>query len=219
MIKHLFFVASLLFVSIAFGSNVNLAPPATVIPPALLLDGSTVMSGDIDAGNNAIVNASSIAAAGLTMTGAIDLGSNAITNASGISTSALTMSGNADMGSNEITNASKVTTVEAIADLQSNPGALVSLTADDQVVTVTRSLHELDSDNITATNRTFTLSNGASDGQLLILVFNDATDAAELLDSGNACLSATWTPTDQDVLELVWMISTTCWHEKNRSVN
>jgi len=97
------------------------------------------------------------------------------------------------------------------------PANTVNLTADDQVVTITRSVHAINSDNATAANRTFTISNGQVNGQRLTLLFTDPTDAAELIDTGNAALSADWVPNLNDSLSLVWFGSV--WIETSRSSN
>lgn len=99
----------------------------------------------------------------------------------------------------------------------------VSLTADNQVVTVTnKSYIALSSDNATAANRTFVLSQGSTAGHLLVLEWV-GTNAGELVDAsavsggGNHRLSATWTPTQYDTLELIW--NGTDWMEIGRSTN
>jgi hypothetical protein len=99
----------------------------------------------------------------------------------------------------------------------------VSLTADNQVVTVTNlSYIALSSNNATATNRTFVLSQGSVAGHRLTLEWV-GTNAGELVDDsavsggGNHRLSATWTPTQYDTIELIW--NGTDWLELNRSTN
>lgn len=99
----------------------------------------------------------------------------------------------------------------------------VSLTADNQVVTVSnKSYIALSSDNGTAGNRTFVLTQGLIAGHLLTLEWV-GTNAGELVDDsavnggGNHRLSATWTPTQYDIIELIW--NGTDWLERNRSAN
>ncbi len=99
----------------------------------------------------------------------------------------------------------------------------VALTADNQVVTVgDRSYIRLSSDNATAANRTFVLAQGAGAGHGLTLEWT-GTNAGELVDDsavsggGNHRLSATWTPTQYDTLQLIW--NGTDWIETSRSVN
>lgn len=99
----------------------------------------------------------------------------------------------------------------------------VSLTADNQVVTVSNlSYIALSSDNAVAANRTFVLTQGSVAGHLLVLEWV-GTNAGELVDDsavnggGNHRLSATWLPTQYDILELIW--NGTDWVERNRSLN
>lgn len=67
--------------------------------------------------------------------------------------------------------------------------ATVSLTADNQLVTVTgRSIILLTSDNATATNRTYCIGAGAT-GQVITLVWNTA-NGGELIDGAQSCGSA-----------------------------
>lgn len=98
----------------------------------------------------------------------------------------------------------------------------VELTADNQSVTVTNSGQiRLTSDNSTATNRTFVLGDGGDDGQMLILEWNEdnTTGAGELLDSGNANLSADWVPNIGDTIQLTWNNAASEWRELGRSNN
>lgn len=99
----------------------------------------------------------------------------------------------------------------------------VSLTADNQVVTTSNASYiALSSNNATATNRTFVLSQGSVAGHRLTLEWV-GTNAGELVDDsavsggGNHRLSATWTPTQYDIIELIW--NGTDWLELNRSTN
>lgn len=99
----------------------------------------------------------------------------------------------------------------------------VSLTADDQVVTVGFNRWiRLSSNTATAADRTFVLTQGQYAGQELVLEWTD-TNAGELADDGavdgggNVRLSATWTPTQYDILRLIW--NGTDWIETTRSAN
>ncbi len=99
----------------------------------------------------------------------------------------------------------------------------VSLTADNaSVSTAARSYIRLSSDNVTAANRTFVLTQGSFAGQQLTLEWV-GTNAGELVDdsaqtgAGNHRLSATWTPTQYDTLGLVF--NGTDWVEARRSAN
>lgn len=100
---------------------------------------------------------------------------------------------------------------------------LIAVTADDQSVSATnRSYISLSSDNGTAGNRTLVISSGQSPGHRLTLEWV-GTNAGELVDDGSATgggnvrLSATWTPTQYDTLELIW--NGTDWVELARSTN
>ena len=96
----------------------------------------------------------------------------------------------------------------------------VLLVADNTVIILNpqTSLLRLQSDNTTASNRTFTLPQGNIVGQELVLVFiSGAATTAELVDGGTVALSASWTPTLNDTLRLVW--TSTIWVETARSDN
>ena len=61
-----------------------------------------------------------------------------------------------------------------------------SLTADDTAITVTSTTLLIQSDNATATNRTFTLATtGIVEGQPLTILFDDGTNQAELQSTTN----------------------------------
>jgi hypothetical protein len=99
----------------------------------------------------------------------------------------------------------------------------VTLTADNQSVsTSARSYIRLQSDNGTAGNRTFVLTQGSYTGQLLAIEWV-GTNAGELVDdsaqsvAGNHRLLATWTPTQYDTLSLIF--NGTDWIERGRSAN
>ncbi len=99
----------------------------------------------------------------------------------------------------------------------------VSLTADNQVVTTTNvSYISLSSDNGTAGNRTFVLTQSTRAGHVLVLEWT-GTNAGELVDdsaqngAGTHRLTATWTPTQYDTLTL--MSDGTDWKEIARSTN
>jgi len=102
--------------------------------------------------------------------------------------------------------------------------SVVTLTADDQVVTVgEKSYIPLSSDNATAANRTFVLTPGLTAGQRLTLEWTHATNQGELADDGsvsgggNVRLSAAWSPGQYDTLSLIW--NGTDWLETARSNN
>ena len=96
------------------------------------------------------------------------------------------------------------------------PPSTINLTADNQAITVGNALFiQLFSNNATATNRTFTLSNGLQAGQILIIVL--VLNKAELLDSGNCNLASTYAINVGGTISLIWNGST-CY-ETSRSVN
>lgn len=96
----------------------------------------------------------------------------------------------------------------------------VILTADNQAVLLSpkTALLRLQSDNTTAANRTFTITDGYLVGQELMCIFTSAgATTAQLQDAGNVALSAAWEPQADDTLTLVW--SGSKWLEKARSDN
>lgn len=97
----------------------------------------------------------------------------------------------------------------------------VSLSADGQAVVVgVATMVEIYSDSTTATDRTFTISDGAMQGHRLTLVLaSGSSTAAELADSGNCALSAAWQPTQYDTLVLVWSKELAKWLEVSRANN
>lgn len=95
----------------------------------------------------------------------------------------------------------------------------VALIADNTVIDVSNySAVKITSDNTTATNRTFTITNGVVTGQMLFLTLvSAASTTADLQDTGNVALSAAWQPTLDDSLTLVWQGSK--WVELARADN
>lgn len=96
----------------------------------------------------------------------------------------------------------------------------VLLVADDTPIILNpkTSLLRLQSDNTTATNRTFTLQPGYVVGQELVLVFiSTGATTAQLVDGGTVALSTDWTPVLNGTLRLVW--TGAIWVETARSVN
>lgn len=99
------------------------------------------------------------------------------------------------------------------------PGS-VSVTADNQSVTVQNGVLVFSSDSVIATDRTIALADGTADGQIATFIFNDATDLIELVDDDTQfCGSASWLPTHRDSLSIVWNTALSCWVETSRSVN
>jgi len=96
----------------------------------------------------------------------------------------------------------------------------VTLTADNQLVNPGRlPFLRLTSDNATSTNRTFLLTSGSVDGQVLsIVLVGSSTNKCELLSSGNVNLAGgTWTASVNDTLTLQWDQLSALWREKGRS--
>jgi len=95
----------------------------------------------------------------------------------------------------------------------------VSLAADNTQIFVTRNAPfiRLTSDNATATNRTFTLTSGPVDGYVLkICLVGTGLNKAELLSTGNASLTGTWTAAVGDYLTLQWDALSAVWRETGR---
>jgi len=114
------------------------------------------------------------------------------------------------------------TTLDMDGGLTLRPST-VSLTADNQVVSAAdRSFISLSSDDGTASNRTFVLTQSTSAGQVLTIEWT-GTNAGELVDdsaqsgAGNHRLSATWTPTQHDTISFI--SNGTDWLETSRSTN
>ena len=93
------------------------------------------------------------------------------------------------------------------------------LTADDQVLNPNKgTLCDLQSDNTTATNRTFTILDGKFKGQGIILNFVAASSfTCDLQSAGNVSLSEAWQPLQYECIELMWN-GTDLWVEVNRSL-
>ena len=108
------------------------------------------------------------------------------------------------------------TSLDVNGGLTIRASSTVSLTADNQAVTVgNRSFLVLSSTSATATSRTFTLSSGLQSGQLLMILLT--SNAAELADSGNCNLASTYALGVNDTISLIWNGST--WYERGRSNN
>lgn len=95
----------------------------------------------------------------------------------------------------------------------------VSLVADNTNVDVSNyQMVKITSDNTTAANRTFTVTDGIVVGhQLFLTLVSAGSTTAQLADSGNVALSAAWEPLVDDVLQLVWQGSK--WVEVSRADN
>ena len=118
-----------------------------------------------------------ITAPGLNSTTTLDVDGNATINDDLTVDSNVTISGDLIVGNN--------LTVDSIFTLRSS--ATVTIVGDDELVTVNSTCIPLTSDDGTSTNRTFTLSNGTTAGQLLILEFlgENGVKEAELIDASN----------------------------------
>jgi len=134
---------------------------------------------------------------------------------------------NARIGQNNIQNATSgnyndASTTTIIEDVSNT--STVALTADNQEITVDNYTYiSITSNDATASNRTFRLLKGKYRGQRLVLYWS-GTNAGEYVDNSTASdstvarLSATWTPTEFDSLQLVWDGSVS-WFEVARSAN
>ena len=100
-------------------------------------------------------------------------------------------------------------------------GALANtfyLTADNQAISVEGlSFAKLNSNNTTATNRTFTIANSSLFGQVVTFeLITGSSTTCELANSGSVKLAAAWTPLQYQTLTLQWDGS--YWVELGRSV-
>jgi hypothetical protein len=91
------------------------------------------------------------------------------------------------------------------------------LSADNQAINPNKgTLCTLQSDNTTATNRTFTLLDGQYKGQDIILNFiSGSSYSCDLQDTGNVSLVEAWQPLEDECLHLMW--NGTKWVELGRS--
>ena len=107
-------------------------------------------------------------------------------------------------------------TVDSILTLRSS--ALITLDRDDSAIVVTSSCMRLSSDDATSTNRTFTISDGATTGQLLIIEWEGAVGSkeGEIIDGGSESgLNGTMTfDALDDTIMLKW--TGTYWRELSR---
>lgn len=90
-----------------------------------------------------------------------------------------------------------------------------TLSADDTVIRPQTSFYVIDSDSVTAADRTFTLDTTVPQGTEVTFVWSG--NAGELLDTGNQKLSADWTPDGDDSITLIF--DGTDWIELSRSAN
>ena len=108
-------------------------------------------------------------------------------------------------------------TIDSILTLRSS--ALITLGSDDSAVVVTSSCMIISSDDATSTNRTFTLTDGTTTGQLLIIEWEGAVGSkeGEILDAGSESgLNGTMTfDALDDTIMLKW--TGTYWRELSRT--
>ena len=117
---------------------------------------------------------------------------------------------------NRVTVAGNGDYVEINSAIVYDPGATVNLTADNQLVSIGgRSYVKLSSNSGSGTSRTFTLSNGVSAGQVLIL--HCIANACELQDTGNVELAGLMTFAVNSTLSLIW--DGADWIETSRSAS
>lgn len=80
----------------------------------------------------------------------------------------------------------------------------VNLTADNQLINIGDfSNIKLNSNNTTSANRTFTISNGLVDGQIIFIY--TIAGSAQLMDSGNVNIAGTFNFGVDDLIQLVWI--------------
>ncbi len=108
------------------------------------------------------------------------------------------------------------TTLEVNGGLSLTPGSVVNLTVNNQVVTVGNESFLVLS-NSTASKVTFTITNGLTNGQTLILLVT-STEQVVLKDLGNCNIDGDWNDKrDGDTIFLIWYGST--WFEITRAQN
>jgi len=96
----------------------------------------------------------------------------------------------------------------------------IAVTGDDQVLTITSSLHIIDSNDPTAGDRTLTLSNGTTVGQRLRIIYQlITTNKCEIANAGNVLTKDGATRTfdvDRENMGFTW--DGTYWIEDGRSL-
>lgn len=92
----------------------------------------------------------------------------------------------------------------------------VNLTSDNQLITIgDTSAIKIVSNNTTAANRTFTISNGLADGHVITIYV--VIGAAQLNDSGNVNIAGVFNFGVDDSIQLMWI--GTKWIQIARSNN
>lgn len=99
------------------------------------------------------------------------------------------------------------------------PPSTINLTADNQSVTVgNESFLVLSTTNTTVNARTFTISNGLQNGQILVILFSGSgSQQCDIADTGNCNLTGGFTFQNGDTISLIWYGST--WYETSRANN
>ncbi len=94
----------------------------------------------------------------------------------------------------------------------------ISLTADNTIIDARMWAHiNLESNNTTSTNRTFTLLNGVVDGQMLVMAFTAGSSfSAELISTGNVSMASSWKPLLGDTITLRWNARNSKWYQMGR---
>jgi len=128
----------------------------------------------------------------------LTLDNTTLTSSKAFSAPGLTSTSNATFNDN--------VTIDSI--LTTRTSGVIGLVSDDSLITITSSVMMISSDNGTATNRTFTISDGATVGQTLTIILweSGGTDKCELVDDANVGgLNGTMTfDADMDNVSLIW---------------
>lgn len=106
-----------------------------------------------------------------------------------------------------LNNSAPMTTLNVYGGLSFGKCDSVTITADNQTITVgNNSCIFLNSNNATAANRTIVLSDGLTMGQLLVIINidRDANDAIQIPDNTNSKTAATFNMRKDDSMVLMW---------------
>jgi hypothetical protein len=124
-------------------------------------------------------------------------------------------------GGTVLTSVSNEGSVSVGGHIAATPGTPATVAADNTAITVGAKSFLRITSNGTPANRTITLSNGLTDGQILVIRVSGGGTAAngiELADAGNLVLTGTAQLTDGSTIVLIWD-SATSWFELMRSIN
>ena len=151
-----------------------------------------------------------ITAPGLNSTTTLDVDGNATINDDLTVDSNATISGDLIVGNN--------LTVDSIFSTRS--ATKIQVAGDDQILTITSSLHIIDSDNGVATDRTLTLANGTTIGQRLRIIYQlVSSNQCEIQNAGNVLTKDGATRTfdvDRENMGFTW--DGNFWVEDNRDL-